>query len=267
MPVMRLSTTLITGITILTIFMGLNRCLEAQAPAKNVSCEGIYPHHLQGFCTNTKGTIYWSFTTTLVKTDKQGKVLNKIPVDNHHGDLCYHDGKLYVAVNLGPFNDPAGKADSWVYVYQASDLSLLSKRKLPQLIYGAGGMAYHDGKFIVIGGLPESLQENYLYQYDLSFKFTKKHTLKSGYTDLGIQTAAFVDGYWWFGCYGNKLLKTDTSFQLLAIYKFDCGLGIAGGITRNYLVARGTTTQGKGCTGRLLAATADKTAGLILQEQ
>ncbi len=58
-----------------------------------VMCEGTYQHHLQGVCTDERA-IFWSFTTTLVKTDMQGTVLKKIPVANHHGDLCLHDGKL-----------------------------------------------------------------------------------------------------------------------------------------------------------------------------
>lgn len=28
-----------------------------------VPCEGTYPHHLQGICTNERDAIYWSFTT------------------------------------------------------------------------------------------------------------------------------------------------------------------------------------------------------------
>lgn len=66
-----------------------------------VTCEGTYPHHLQGICVD-KDWIYWSFTTALVKTDLDGKPLKK--VTNHHGDLCFYDGKIYVAVNLGKFN-------------------------------------------------------------------------------------------------------------------------------------------------------------------
>ncbi len=33
-----------------------------------VLCEGTYQHHLQGVCTD-ENSIYWSFTTNLVKTD------------------------------------------------------------------------------------------------------------------------------------------------------------------------------------------------------
>jgi hypothetical protein len=84
---------------------------EAPAGVHAVQCDGTYPHHLQGICTNERDAIYWSFTDILVKTDQQGRVSKKIPVANHHGDLCFHDGKIYVAVNLGQFNDAAGKAD------------------------------------------------------------------------------------------------------------------------------------------------------------
>ena len=57
-------------------------------------CEGFYPMHLQGICAD-KEAIYWCFTTQLVKTDLSGKLLKKVPVANHHGDLCFHDGKVY----------------------------------------------------------------------------------------------------------------------------------------------------------------------------
>jgi hypothetical protein len=231
----------------------------------NVNCEGTYKHHLQGICTDDRAAIFWSFTTTLVKTDREGKVLKRIPVVNHHGDLCHHDKKLYVAVNLGPFNDPKGKADSWVYVYDAADLSLLAKHKTPQVIYGAGGIAYDGRRFIVVGGLPEGVQENYVYEYDKQFKFVTRHTIKSGYTRLGIQTAAFAHGTWWFGCYGTELLKTTKTFQLLGKHKFDCGLGIVGLPDRGLLIARGPRTKEKRCLGKALLADADKKKGIVFR--
>ena len=229
----------------------------------NVDCEGIYRHHLQGICTNEKDAIYWSFTTTLVKTDRSGKVLKKIEVRNHHGDLCHHDGQVYVAVNLGRFNDPEGKADSWVYVYKADDLSLLAKHKTPEVFHGAGGVAHHDGKFIVVGGLPEGVNENYAYEYDKKFKFVKKHVIKSGYTRLGIQTAAFADDHWWFGCYGNKLLKTDKSFKLVGKYDFNCGVGIVGISDGKFQIGRAGGT-GEQRTGKVLLADVDDEKGLVI---
>jgi hypothetical protein len=94
----------------------------------NADCDGVFTHHLQGVCADGE-FLYWSFTTSLVKTDLTGKVLLKVPVDNHHGDLCLHEGKLYVAVNLGKFNDPEGNADSWVYVYDADSLNEVARHE------------------------------------------------------------------------------------------------------------------------------------------
>ncbi len=45
---------------------------------KNVTCEGTYPHHLQGVCTDEREAIFWSFTTKLVKTDARGKVVKRV---------------------------------------------------------------------------------------------------------------------------------------------------------------------------------------------
>ena len=234
-----------------------------------VQCEGTYPKHLQGICIDEKDSIFWCFTTVLVKTDCNGRVIKKIPVAFHHGDLCYHDGKVYVAVNLGKFNEPSGKtADSWVYVYNAADLSEMARHKVPEVVFGAGGMGYHDGRFIVIGGLPPGVEENYAYEYDDNFKFVKRHVIASGYTLMGIQTAKYSGGYWWFGCYGKPavVLKTNESFKLVGKYTFDCALGIVGLADGSFLVARGKSLAGKKYGATLFVADADAKNGLVIRE-
>lgn len=229
------------------------------------SCAGSYRHHLQGICTDEQSAIFWSFTTTVVKTDTNGKVLKKIDVKNHHGDLCFHKGKLYVAVNFGPFNDPAGKADSWVYVYRASDLSFLAKHKTPRIIYGAGGIGFRNGHFFVVGGLPAKIEVNYIYEYDSQFRFVKEHQLKSGQTRLGIQTATFADGQWWFGCYGTPkiLLRASADLKKVERFKLDCSLGIVGVLKGRFLVAKGPCDKSKGCRGLVVFMTSDKKHGLV----
>lgn len=240
---------------------------QAQAPQfkarffGQIVCEGAYPGHLQGVAAH-EDAIYWSFTTVLVKTDGKGKLLKKIAVPNHHGDLCCHDGKVYVAVNLGPFNDPAGRADSWVYVYD-QDLKQLAKHKTPQAIYGAGGMAHDGRRFLVVGGLPETIKENYLYEYDEDFKFVKKHALQTGHTHLGIQTAAFADGGWWFGCYGGELVKADAKANFTSKHRFDCALGILPNGSGRFLIGRDAHTP-RGHVGSLIPARADAEQGLVL---
>ena len=224
----------------------------------DVQCEGVYEHHLQGICTDVQ-SIYWCCTTTLVKTDLDGKLLAKSPVRFHHGDLCWHEGKLYIAVNHGKFNDSQGNADSWVYVYNAADLTLLEKHKTPEVIYGAGGIGVHNEHFFVVGGLPEGSEENYVYEYDGQFKFVKKYVVRSGHTKMGIQTATFAGGRWWFGCYGEPrvVLVTDANCEFETKLAVDGSIGIAGLPDGRFLLASGTSDPSTGCTCRVRVARLD----------
>jgi hypothetical protein len=237
-------------------------------PYGKVTCEGAYPRHLQGICIDGY-SIFWSFTTVLVKTDFQGKLIQQIPVADHHGDLCYHAGRLYVAVNLGKFNHPDGNADSWIYVYDASTLEELEKHEVQQVFHGAGGIGVKDENFFVVGGLPAGIEENYVYEYDSDFRFIQKHTLPSGYTRLGIQTATFAHDRWWFGCYGSPkiLLIADEDLNLLGRYEFDCSLGIEGYTDGRLLAADGNRSTEKTYTGWLQIAVPDEIAGLRILER
>lgn len=229
-----------------------------------VECEGVYKKHLQGICTDVDHAIFWSFTTKLVKTGLDGKVLHAIDVADHHGDLCFDQGKIYVAVNLGKFNDAKGNADSWIYVYNSDDLAFLDKHAVPEVFYGAGGIGVAGEKFYVVGGLPDSVDENYVYEYDPDFRLQKRHTIPSGHTHLGIQTATYADGRWWFGCYGEPaiLLVTDSQFRMLGRYQYDCSLGITGLPGNRFLSAYGTCEKTRGCTGAVKIAIADNQQGL-----
>ena len=232
-------------------------------PFRPVACEGTYQHHLQGICAGAQA-IYWSFTTQLVKTDLDGRIVKKMSVTNHHGDLCFHDGKIYVAVNLGKFNDPKGNADSWVYVYKASDLSFVSKHETQEVFYGAGGIGCRNGHFFIVGGLPDDVQENYVYEYGADFRFVKKIVIKSGHTLMGIQTATFANGRWFFGCYGkpSTLLVTDADFRMKGRYAYDCSLGIEGLSDGRMLSASGRCQPKVGCTGKIGIAVPDEKSGL-----
>ena len=239
-------------------------CFAEQNPAfANVKCEGDYLHHLQGVCTNEADAIFWSFTTELVKTNRAGRVLKKIPVAYHHGDLCFHGDKVYVAVNLGRYNDPEGN-DSWVYVYNPETLEFLSKQATPEVIHGAGGIGVMEDRFYVVGCLPDGVEENYVYEYDTELQFIKKHVVRSGWTQVGIQTAVYHDGAWWFGCYGSPkiLLKTDAKFRMLGRYEFDCSMGIVGVARDRLLVAKGPRTSEGRYLGSLHLAQPDATSGL-----
>lgn len=200
------------------------------AAAEQVNCPGEYKGHLQGIVRDEQGDIFWSFTTVLVKTDSKGKELGRVDVPNHYGDLAFHNGRVYVAVNLGKFNQEAGVADSWVYVHDAETLALIGRHAVPEVVHGAGGMEWHAGKFYIVGGLPATHEVNYVYEYTEDFKFVKRHVIESGQTLLGIQTVCRgSDGTWWFGCYGKPAvtLRTDDSFRFLGKHKFESAVGVS----------------------------------------
>ena len=230
----------------------------------NAACEGRYKHHLQGVCAS-EDSVWWSFTTSLVRTDRSGKKLVEIPVDNHHGDLCLHSGRIYVAVNLGRFNDPEGNADSWVYVYDADTLREVARHEVQQVFHGAGGICVRDNHFFVVGGLPDGVEQNFVYEYDQQFRFVNKHVLESGHTHLGIQTAAFANGKWWFGCYGTPAvtLVASPDFSDIRRFQLNCSLGICGLPDGTLLTATGQSSTEDGCDGRIQIAVPDADLGYV----
>ena len=254
-------------------FLPLLLCLAAGAlraapPAwQEAACEGAYPRHVQGVCSNGRDALYWSWTDAMVKTDLTGKVLQRVPADNHQGDLCHHAGKIYVAVNLGKFNRPAGEADSWVYIYDAATLKEERRVAVPELVHGAGGMACDGRRFLIVGGLPDEVNENYLYEYDLDLKFQRRHVLASGHTHLGIQTAEFDGQSWWFGCYGSPaiLLRADANLQLSGRWEFNASVGLIHLGADRFLVAVNKAEKGVGNTARLRFARSDARTGLAFE--
>lgn len=196
----------------------------------DVTCTGAYTNHLQGVATDDAGNIYWSFTTSLVKTDKQGTPLSKVAAPWHYGDLTWHGGKVFVAVNHGKFNQEAGAAKSWVYVHDAGTLALLEKHQVPEAVHGAGGIEWHNGRFFIVGGLPASHAANYVYEYTEAFAFVRRHEIGSGQTKMGIQTVCRVrDNLWLFGCYGKPAvtLVTNDAFEFQGKKVFNGSYGIA----------------------------------------
>ena len=173
----------------------------AQLPDRIV-CAGDYGGHLQGVATDGE-SIYWSFTVAVVKTDLTGKILASRAAPSHQGDMCYKDGVVYVAVNRGKFNTEA-RGVSQVTAYDAKTLEPLKTVPLPEMPHGAGGMTWKGDRFYIIGGLPLKHEKNYVYEYTSDFKFVKRHDLDTGFTWMGIQTAAHEDDTFYFGIYGSK---------------------------------------------------------------
>jgi hypothetical protein len=137
---------------------------------------------------------------------------------------------LYVAVNLGRFNTET-KGNSFVYSYDARTLEQKKTWKL-DMPMGAGGMTWKGDRFYVVGGLPPTHSRNYVHEYDADFRLVKRHVLETGYTVLGIQTAAFMDGEFLFGIYGgggnpSGLLRCSADFKRIRRYTGNGAVGFA----------------------------------------
>lgn len=198
---------------------------------------GPYPQHLQGIATDPGGNVYWSWTDRIVKTDAHGDVRLEVEAPSHQGDLCWHDGRVVVAVNHGKFNDPDEGHDSHAYVYDADSLELLEKHPLPEVRYGAGGVCWAGDRYVVVGGLPVELRDvphaaNEVHEYDAEFRHLRTVRLPGGWTQLGIQTAEFAYGRFIFGCYGDPRCTLVVSPDLCHVQRHD-------GIDSAYGVAKG----------------------------
>ena len=95
-----------------------------------------------------------------------------------------------------------------------------------------------------------------------------RHVIASGYTLMGIQTAAQADGAWWFGCYGKPavLLRADNKFQFTGQWEFNASVGIAPISGGRFLIAQNTPVKGKGHSAKVLIAKLDLKAGLVIEK-
>ena len=99
--------------------------------------------HVQGMCVSSNA-IYFSFHDQIVKTDWYGRLLNRVPVDPHGGDICLWNGKLYTGVWL----KPKVKDEKWcgvIYMYDAETLALLKTQKVKSKDAGVDGITCLDG--------------------------------------------------------------------------------------------------------------------------
>lgn len=195
---------------------GAEKFFSDLKPGDRIVCGGVYEGHLQGVATDGR-SIYWAFTKCVVRTAPDGKVLAKSAVKGHAGDPCWYNGRLYVPVAQGSFNRELKKGEaSKNYIYEFTPkLKLVKIHHVPQVKYGVGCIAAHNGHFFVSGGRPNGKKGNTVYEYSAKFEFLRKHEL--GFDSVvGIQTIKRIAGKWYFGCYGTggKTIVTDDDFRV-----------------------------------------------------
>lgn len=173
-----------------------------------ILCEASgFPGHLQGIAADASG-IYWSFYSTVVKTDYTGRELARVQIPRHAGDLCVAEGKLCISVIY--YDKKLAKREGgtgWVYVCD-TDLKFRSLKKIaipdtPR----PDGITYLDGKFYIAGDDfgKEPHPVNTISVYDRDLKFEKKLTVDIGKpTRYGAQTLNAVNGRILAGFYAGK---------------------------------------------------------------
>lgn len=197
------------------------------APGEVLRCEKTYPQHLQGIDCDRQ-FIYWSFSDMLVKTDWQGKEVKAVKVPYHHGDMCLKYGKIYAAVNFGRFNDPAGNAKNFIYVYNASDLKKIAEYPVPEVTFGAGAITSAPEGFAVTGGLPPdpaAYPANRIYLYTADFRFIREVRV-APWTLSGIQVIQSLPGGWLLAGHRNRVIICDKNFKFRSDEAFDATHGI-----------------------------------------
>lgn len=194
--------------------------------AETVPCRFEARWHVQG--TDTDGTaIFWSFTTVLVKTDREGNVLATRDVANHHGDCCVRDGRLYVSVGLQETEEKG----PYIYIYETESLAFVERILLTDFPDSLDGITFYDGHFYVALGKPKNdpAASNRIFQYTPDFTFVRSFEIPMD-TYFGVQAMTFAHGEFWLGLYGRGTkagtIQTDTEFNIIAEHRTDSSVGV-----------------------------------------
>ena len=107
--------------------------------------------HCQGMCVSSNA-LYFSFHNQIVKTDWYGRLLKRVEVDRHSGDICWWNGRVYTGVWLKPKKGSDEKWCAAICVYDADTLDKLNERRMPWN-GGADGITCLDGViYLALGG-------------------------------------------------------------------------------------------------------------------
>lgn len=179
-------------------------CMAAYGAKKGeIRCEGVYPLHLQGVATDGK-SIFWSFTSVLVKTGLDGKFISKYEIERkagHMGDLCCNGGKVYVGVARGEVRGCQTGDEVWEF--DSAAMALLKKHPTPQTVWSNNGIEFYDGSFWIISSAPKHCRYNMVFRYTPDFRFMRCQMVDSGWTNRGVQTIFRRQDEILLGCYGT----------------------------------------------------------------
>ena len=132
-----------------------------EAGATKTGPEGVWCGHVQGMCA-ASNALYFAYHNQIVKTDWFGRLLKRVDVMRHTGDICLWDGKLYTAL----CHDKDSPVPGRIQVFD-EDLNLLAETPTPR---DADGITCVDGiLYVGLGpaGTPEAPNRgNWFGRYD-----------------------------------------------------------------------------------------------------
>jgi len=176
--------------------------------------------HIQGIAASEEA-LYVAQMTLLLKVDWTGKLIKKVPVLKHTGDISYHNGEIYTAVAV--YEGPnTGKGMIRVF---DRDLNLVRETLIDRTV---DGIAYLDGVLYVGMGAKTQPSEkehrvNVLGRFDAK---TLAETAPRADFDYGYETKF---GFQNIATDGNVLYGTFYSVKgAPQVAVFDKGLKILG---------------------------------------
>ncbi|MBI5851128.1 MAG: hypothetical protein HZB39_08885 [Planctomycetes bacterium] len=219
-----------------------------------VDCGGTWRGELRGIDTDHAGSIFWSFTRDLVRTDATGRVVASVAIDGGIGDLCAH-GDTVTALGL----DASGASADRLSVRDGRTLALVREVPLRGVIDGgATSIAWTGGRFFVTGGVPPAM-----HVLDREYRVVERRELAQA--PPSIRASCFGDQRFWFAAGGESpaLLATDAALQPWASVPFDAAHGLCAISGGRFLVGECVPLDVGRYRGTAFVAEAQVSGGLV----
>ena len=202
----------------------------------SIRCGGLWDGRLQGICSDGKSRIYWVFNNQLIQSDLKGKVINATMLKRENGTRisggspCYADDKIYV---------PYG---GLIQVYNENELTYVKSLHIPELIHGAGAIAFARGNFFIAAWNPPGVPGNLVLECSPEFEVQKKYHLNFS-SNNGIEALSFDGRDFWIGIsrIHPVTIRADRNFNIRGFYNFSGSSGMIAFPKNKILLANWTS--------------------------
>ncbi|MEA4863467.1 MAG: phospholipid carrier-dependent glycosyltransferase [Victivallaceae bacterium] len=224
---------------------------KAAVEPEFIDCDGIYPQHLQGVARGDNDCLFWSFSNCLVKTDSHGKVIKKIDVHDHLGDVTCDGGMVYGTSSVIR-NYEKGAESGKVVAFRQSDLTAVAEYLQSDIGYDGLTASAHGFAVAILPNPPNGQTESIVAEYTPDFKTElRRNIVKTPPTYSGVQNLARHDNGYIASCYGNHFYLLDKDFNVVKKFKLDAAIGVLDGRGDTVWVAEHTLAERPRYSARL----------------